>query len=126
VDPTAGPDDVEKRKIFLTVPGLELRTLGRAARSQSLSRLPGYNNRRLGIILNLSLNIKNSANSCTSLHCLHPVVCRNLLDFAVKITIKIKINQSNCSHWFYLTVATCFGPHMGPSSGSPIKYVSFY
>jgi hypothetical protein len=31
-DPRAGLDDVEKRK-FLTVPGLELRPLGRPARS---------------------------------------------------------------------------------------------
>jgi hypothetical protein len=38
VDPRAGPDDVEKRK-FLTLPGLELRPLGRPARSQSLYRL---------------------------------------------------------------------------------------
>jgi hypothetical protein len=35
---TAGLDDVEKRK-FLTLPGLELRPLGRPARSQSLYRL---------------------------------------------------------------------------------------
>jgi hypothetical protein len=35
VDPrAAGLDEVEKRK-FLTLPGLELRPLGRAARSQS-------------------------------------------------------------------------------------------
>jgi hypothetical protein len=34
----AGLDDVEKRK-FLTIPGLELRPLGRPARSQSLYRL---------------------------------------------------------------------------------------
>jgi hypothetical protein len=40
VDPRAGLDDVEKRK-FLTLPGLELRHLGRPARSQSLYRL-GY------------------------------------------------------------------------------------
>jgi hypothetical protein len=33
VDPRAGLDNVEKRK-FLTVPGLELRPLGRPARSQ--------------------------------------------------------------------------------------------
>jgi hypothetical protein len=32
VDPRAGLDDVEKRK-FLTLPGLELRPLGRPARS---------------------------------------------------------------------------------------------
>jgi hypothetical protein len=41
VDPRAGLDDGEKRK-FLTLPGLELRPLGRPARSQSLSRLLGY------------------------------------------------------------------------------------
>jgi hypothetical protein len=38
VDPRADLDDVEKRK-FLTLPGLELRPLGRPARSQSLYRL---------------------------------------------------------------------------------------
>jgi hypothetical protein len=36
--PRAGLDDVEKRK-FLTLPVLELRPLGRPARSQSLYRL---------------------------------------------------------------------------------------
>jgi hypothetical protein len=38
VDPRAGLDVVEKRK-FLTLPGLELRPLGRPAHSQSLYRL---------------------------------------------------------------------------------------
>jgi hypothetical protein len=38
VGPRAGLDDVEKRN-FLTLPGLELRPLGRPARSQSLYRL---------------------------------------------------------------------------------------
>jgi hypothetical protein len=38
VDPRAGLDDVEKWK-FLTVLGLELRPLGRPARSHSLYRL---------------------------------------------------------------------------------------
>jgi hypothetical protein len=38
VAPRAGLDDVEKRK-FLTLPVLELRPLGRPARSQSLYRL---------------------------------------------------------------------------------------
>jgi hypothetical protein len=38
VGPTTSPDDVEKRK-FLTLPGLELRALGRPARSQLLYRL---------------------------------------------------------------------------------------
>jgi hypothetical protein len=39
VDPRACLDDVEKRK-FLTLLGLELRTLRRSAPSQSLSRVP--------------------------------------------------------------------------------------
>jgi hypothetical protein len=38
MDPRGGLDDVEKR-IFLTLPGLELRPLGRPARDQSLHRL---------------------------------------------------------------------------------------
>jgi hypothetical protein len=38
VDPRVGLDDVEKRKFF-TLPGLELRPLGRPVRSQSLYRL---------------------------------------------------------------------------------------
>jgi hypothetical protein len=37
VGPRAGLDDVEKRK-FLTLPGLELRPLGRPTHSQSLYR----------------------------------------------------------------------------------------
>jgi hypothetical protein len=41
VDPRAGPDDVEKRK-FLTLPGLELRPLGRPACNQSLYRLRNW------------------------------------------------------------------------------------
>jgi hypothetical protein len=38
VDLRAGLDDVEERKFFI-LPGLELRPLGRSARSQSLYRL---------------------------------------------------------------------------------------
>jgi hypothetical protein len=38
VDPTAGLDAVKKRK-YWTLPGLELRSLGRSARGQSLYRL---------------------------------------------------------------------------------------
>jgi hypothetical protein len=38
MDLRAGLDEVEKRK-FLTLPGLELRSLGRPARSLSLYRL---------------------------------------------------------------------------------------
>jgi hypothetical protein len=39
VDPIIGLDDVEKRK-FLTLPGLEIRPLGRPARNQSLYWFP--------------------------------------------------------------------------------------
>jgi hypothetical protein len=38
VGPRAGPGDMEKLQFF-TLPGLELRLLGRPARSQSLHRL---------------------------------------------------------------------------------------
>jgi hypothetical protein len=38
LDPSAGLDDVERRKL-LTLPGLELRPLGRPARNQSVYRL---------------------------------------------------------------------------------------
>jgi hypothetical protein len=44
VDLRAGLDDLEKRK-FLTLPGHELRPLGRPARSQSLYRLSYHFNR---------------------------------------------------------------------------------
>jgi hypothetical protein len=52
VGPRAGLDDVEKRK-FLTLPVLELRPLGRPARSQSLYRLsyPGSFDYYCGFLL---------------------------------------------------------------------------
>jgi hypothetical protein len=59
LDPRASLDDVEKRK-FLTLPGLELRHLGRPARSQSLYRLrsPGENRYcRITIIYNVNMII---------------------------------------------------------------------
>jgi hypothetical protein len=54
VNPRAGLDDVEKRK-FLPLPELEVRPLGRPARSQSLYRLvyPG------GITMLCPLEIAN-------------------------------------------------------------------
>jgi hypothetical protein len=50
VDPRAGVDDMEKRKL-LTLPGLELRPLSRPARSLSLFRLsyPGSLNKRAAL-----------------------------------------------------------------------------
>jgi hypothetical protein len=58
--PRAGLDDLEKRK-FLTLPGLELRPLGRPARSQSLYRL-----RYLGCLLSgvLKFNFHGSCIFC--------------------------------------------------------------
>jgi hypothetical protein len=55
VDPKAGVDDVKKRK-FLTLPGLELRTLGRPANSQSLYRLRYPGSPSLRSVLMLSSN----------------------------------------------------------------------
>jgi hypothetical protein len=59
MDPRAGLDDLEKRK-FLTLPGLELRTLSRPARSRSLYRLryprsslPKYENYLVFMEINL-------------------------------------------------------------------------
>jgi hypothetical protein len=52
---------------------------------------------------------------------------KNWWYLAVNTRIKtIKIKQSNCSNWFCLIVAACFGPQLGTSSGSHIKYVSCY
>jgi hypothetical protein len=55
VGPRTGVDDVEKRN-FLTLSGLELRPLGRPARSQSLYRLsyPGS-----GTTHNLAKRLRN-------------------------------------------------------------------
>jgi hypothetical protein len=50
VDPKAGPDDLERRKL-LTLPGLELRSAGRPARSQSLYRLLYPGSRLVTLVL---------------------------------------------------------------------------
>jgi hypothetical protein len=54
VDPKIGLNDLEKRK-FLTLPGLELRPLGRLARSQSLYQLPNYPTPAPCTIMNLKV-----------------------------------------------------------------------
>jgi hypothetical protein len=61
----------------------------------------------------------------TYLHCLHPVVYHDRWYLAANTAVN-KMNQSNCSHWSYFMVATCFDRHMGPSSGILIKYVPGY
>jgi hypothetical protein len=48
VDPRANLDDLEKRKL-LTIPGLELRPLGRPARVQLLYRLSYPGSLRMGV-----------------------------------------------------------------------------
>jgi hypothetical protein len=60
----------------------------------------------------------------TDLRCLHPLVYHDWRYLAASTTIKI--NQSNCSHWVYLVVATYLCSHLGPSSGSLIKHVLRY
>jgi hypothetical protein len=52
VAPRAGLDDVEERKFF-TLPGFELRPLGRPVRKKSLYRLryPGSNNNCIQIVI---------------------------------------------------------------------------
>jgi hypothetical protein len=57
VGPRTGLDDVERRKILL-IPRLELRTLGRSARSQLLYRLryPGSSNTCVSLIFILVLH----------------------------------------------------------------------
>jgi hypothetical protein len=54
VDPRASLDEVEKKK-FLTLPVLELRPLGRPARSQSLYRLRYPGSSRLAFIIYMYL-----------------------------------------------------------------------
>jgi hypothetical protein len=67
VDPRAGMGNVEKRK-FLTLPGLQLRSLGRPARSQSLYRLryPGslriYNTSLKNVAKQILWNDSNESN----------------------------------------------------------------
>jgi hypothetical protein len=58
VDSRAGLEDVEKRK-FLTLPGLELRPLGRPPRSQLLYRL-SYPGSYEYIRMRLRMDLRNS------------------------------------------------------------------
>jgi hypothetical protein len=66
VDPRAGLDDTKKRK-FLPPPGLELRSLGRPARSQLLYRLryPMYQS-IINLITCTSVIIKMTQEEATS------------------------------------------------------------
>jgi hypothetical protein len=71
VDPRAGLDNVEKRKL-LTLPGLELRPLGRPARSQSLYRL-SYRGQLVKIqpvvLWTVIFGHRYSTTSCLHLNC---------------------------------------------------------
>jgi hypothetical protein len=68
VDPRAGLDDVKKRK-FLTLPGLELQSFSRPARSQSLyrPRYPGFykSTRTISILNPRLLSILNQPTGTT-------------------------------------------------------------
>jgi hypothetical protein len=64
VEPTAGLDDIEKRKLF-TLPGLELRHLGRPARSPSLYRLRYVDFKPLVILITPDSAIMHQIISCS-------------------------------------------------------------
>jgi hypothetical protein len=66
MDPRAGLDDLEKTK-FLTLPGLELRPLGRPARSQSLYRLRYPGSRVNYVHMNLYRTLLDICFACYSL-----------------------------------------------------------
>jgi hypothetical protein len=78
VDLRAGLDDVEKRKFF-TLPGLELRPLGRPASSQSLCRLryPGschlLQTRRFVLGMNVRKSVKISEAIFLTITTLSPI-----------------------------------------------------
>jgi hypothetical protein len=80
VDPRAGVDDVEKR-IFLTLLGLEHRTLGHPACSQSLYRLRYPQNLFHGVIKEYY-----SGNACY--HSVRYILCSRLLSKNVKIKMR--------------------------------------
>jgi hypothetical protein len=73
--PRAGLDDVEKRK-FLTLSGLELRTLGRQARSQSLCWLRYPGSFQLGFMTKnlLVLFVFHMGSTCHALYILFALV----------------------------------------------------
>jgi hypothetical protein len=61
----------------------------------------------------------------------YDVNVRSALDVAeliVNTTNATKCEPIKCHYlqWLYLIAATCFGPCLGPSSGSLFKYVSCY
>jgi hypothetical protein len=68
VDPRAGLDDVEEK--FLTLPGLQLRPLGRPAHSQSLyrRRYPGSSTRDYNLEITITHRLVFSVTAFTALH----------------------------------------------------------
>jgi hypothetical protein len=68
VGPRTGLDDVERRK-FLTLPGLELRPLGRPARSQSLYRLSRGLHTIRPILVSFLLHQHNDNSTSSWLYC---------------------------------------------------------
>jgi hypothetical protein len=108
VDPRAGLDDVEKRKLF-TLTGLEFRPLGRSASSQSLYRLrltgTGIDLRKCGALSRTkSQGTKlGYACSCGSLFTLKVMVLVLLLLFAVSL-MKAQKKTMTLQKWLYCTV----------------------
>jgi hypothetical protein len=69
--------------------------------------------------------IFNFINSLVYIFTVFALLCVMIFGI-LAVNTAIKINQPNCLYWLYLITATYFGPHLGPSSGSLIKYVSCY
>jgi hypothetical protein len=99
MEPRASLDDVKKRR-FLTLPGLELRPLGRAARSQSQYRLsyPAPDHRewwmKNAVICNLTLSMVQIY------RCFRGICCPDLQSLRVSQTDKREQSRDDsCSGW---------------------------
>jgi hypothetical protein len=89
VGPRAGLDDAEKRK-FLTLPGLELRPLGRAALSQSLYRLryPGFSKR--GVAVPSRFPVRNPSRAFHVLLCLYNYVLCSWVHLVLNASFELR------------------------------------
>jgi hypothetical protein len=92
VDPRAGLEDAEKRK-FLTLPGLELRPLGRPAYSQSLYRLSYSDSPQICVYVYIYMLVSV---------CPHKTVKRNVSVytlFTLPCSLHKEISQSAVCNW---------------------------
>jgi hypothetical protein len=119
VDLRAGLDDVEKRK-FLNLPGLELRPLGRPARSQSLYRLcyPGFCSVHVPLETQI-LYFGQYLNFCTGFQVFLSVTPCSLVKvyrrfggtYSLHLWVKRVSKASTLSYFFHVVCLTYFSPH---------------